>query len=365
MNQRVANKINSLIVNVYKTMGSVLLGLILLGLFTYLGGQAFFLLNHGWVAPTIVSPTDPNILQLNAQAAQQAAARDKLLSERRDIQARLEDAARIVEAEGTFQQRFRAALSEEHEAQQRALRRIASLDREYQRSRREISLSNRAFAGLARGRTDALYGARLVEQEAHLTTQHLLAQMAQTNLALSQGAVELDTRVEALRRELRGLDATRAGLEGKDAKGRTPDALLLEREYTRSALELARAEDTREALKEDLRTLDGAITRYEQLLASIQGSPYLRAIASNLTVAFVPYENLENAAPGTALYACEAKLVWCRQVGVVGKVLEGEVSVKHPIRQHFLRGVMVELQLEEGDSAYEQLLHLGGPPLLL
>ena len=32
-----------------------------------------------------------------------------------------------------------------------------------------------------------------------------------------QGAVELDTRVEALRRELRGLDATRAGLEGKDA----------------------------------------------------------------------------------------------------------------------------------------------------
>lgn len=365
MNQQLANKLNSLIVNVYKTMGSVLLGLILLGLFTYLGGQAFFLLNHGWVAPTIVSPTDPNILQLNAQAAQQAAARDKLVSEQRELQARLEDATRIIEAEGTFQKRFRAALTEERQAQEQALRRLAALEREHQRSRKEIALSNRAFAGLARGRTEALYGARLVEQEAHLTTQHLLAQMAQTNLALSQSAVELDTRLEALRRELRGLDATRAGLDGKDARGRTPDVLLLEREYTRSALELARAEDTREALREDLRTLEGAIARYEQLLASIHGSPYLRAIASNLTVAFVPYENLENAAPGTALYACAAKLVWCRQVGVVGQALEGEVSVKHPIRQHFLRGVMVELQLEDGLAAHEQLLHLGRPPLLL
>lgn len=365
MNQQVANKVNSLIVNVYKAMGSVLLGLILLGLFTYLGGQAFFMLNHGWVAPTIVSPTDPNILQLNAQAAQQSAARDKLLSERRDLQARLADAARIAEAEGAFQKRFKAALAEQRAAQEQALRRLASLHREYRQSRQEISLSNRAFAGLARERTDALYGARLVDQEAHLTTQHLLAQMAQTNLALSQSSVELDTRVEALKRELRGLEAAWAGLSGQDARGRTPDVLLLEREYTRSALELARAEDSRKALREDLNTLDGAIARYEQLLAGIQGSPYLRAIAGNLTVAFVPYENLENARPGTALYACAAKLVWCRQVGVVGKVLEGEVSVKHPIRQHFLRGVMVELQLEEGDAAREQLLHLGRPPLLL
>ena len=50
-------------------------------------------------------------------------------------------------------------------------------------------------------------------------------------------------------------------------------------------------------------------------------------------------------------------------MGEVGKVLEGEVSVKHPIRQNFLRGVMVEVQLQEGGSAYEQLLHLGRPPL--
>lgn len=365
MNQQVANKLNSLLVNTYKALGTVLLALILLGLFTYLGTQAFFLLNHSWVAPTIVSPTDPNILQLNAQAAQQSASRDKLMSERRGVQARLDDALRIIEAERAFQQRFLAALANEEAAREQALRRLASLRKQYKRSRREISAANKAFAGLARGRAKALYSARLVNREEHITTQHHLAQMAQTNLALTESMVELDTRVDELRRKLRSLEAARAGLRGKNTRGRTPDVLLLEREYTRSALERARAEASEKILREEVRMLDAAIARYEQLIATIESSPYLRVIAGNLTVAFVPYENLENAQPGTPLYACAAKLLWCREVGVVGKPLEGEVSVKHPIRQHFLRGVMVELQLRDGASAHEQLLHLGRPPLFL
>ncbi|XXF81082.1 hypothetical protein P2318_15360 [Myxococcaceae bacterium GXIMD 01537] len=365
MNQQLANKLNSLTVSVYKVLGSLLLGLILLGLITYLGTQAFFLINRGWAAPTIISPTDPNILQLSAQAAQQASARDKLLSERREVQGRLEDAIRVSEAEHSFQQRFGGALAAQREAQDLTLQKLNSLRAEYYRARKEISESNRAYAGLARGRTDALFGARLVSQEEHLTTQHQLAQMAQTNLALSQNAVELDARLEALRRELRGLDAAQAGLDGKDALGRTPDVLLLEREYTRSTLERARADSSRQNLGEDLRALDLAVTRYEQLIATIQSSPYLRAMAGNLAVAFVPYENLENATPGTALYACSGPLVWCHEVGTVGKVLEGEVSVKHPIRQHFLRGVMVELRLQDSAAARNQLLHLGRPPLLL
>lgn len=365
MNQRLVNKLNTTIVNVYKTCGTMLLGLILLALLTYLSVQGFFLVSHGWVVPTIVSPTDANILQLNTQAAQQAAARDKLLSERREAQAKLEDAARIASTERTFQKRFRLALSEQREARDATLRRLASLRREYEHTEGEVSESNRAYAGLARGRTEALYGARLVDQEERLTTQHQLAQMAQTNLSLAQSGVELETQVESLQRELRGLDAARSGLDGGKAEGMTPDVLLLEREFTRSALELARAESTLQGLREDVSALDASIARYDALLASIQNSPYVRAISGNLTVAFVPYDNLENAKPGTPLYACAAKMVWCRVVGRVGEPLEGEVSVKHPIRQHFLRGVMVELHLSDTDAAREELLHLGRPPLFL
>jgi biopolymer transport protein ExbB/TolQ len=364
MNQQVATRVNTIAVNAYKVLGTVLLFLILLGFITYLSLQGFFLLSRGWVAPTVISPTDPQILQLSAQIAQHATARDKLLAERRELRIRLADAERILTVEQDFQERFQLALRGERASRERLLRRLSSLRSEYQRTRQEIEESNRAFSGLARVRTEALYGARLLDQEAHLTTNHQLAQMAQSNLTLAERAVELETRREALKRELQSLAALRGGRGGKAGR-MTPELLLLEREYTRSVLEHARTEATRGALQADLQALDEAAARYEKLLATIQGSPYLRAFQGNLTVAFVPYENVESARPGTALYACAAKLVWCRQVGVVGEVLEGEVSVKHPIRQHFLRGVMVELQLQDGPSAREELLHLGRPPLLL
>ncbi|KFE70394.1 hypothetical protein [Hyalangium minutum] len=364
MNQQVANKVNSVAVNAYKALGTVLLGLILLGFISYLSLQGFFLVSRSWVAPTILSPTDPEILQLNAQLAQQTSARDQVLSHRREVQDRLKDAERTVAAEEDFQQRFQAALRGERTSRKQALRRMASLLHTYQQARQEIEESNRAYSGLSRVRTEALYGARLLDQEAHLTTNHQLAQIAQSNLTLAEHAVDLETRQQELRREIQGIDAARAGRQG-EAPAMTTEVLLLEREHTRSVLEHARTESLRNALQEDLRALDSAAERYEKLLSTIRAAPHLRALEGNLTVAFVPYDNLESAPPGTPLYACSAKLVWCHQVGVVGTVLEGEVAVKHPIRQHILRGVMVELHLQDRASAQEELLHLGRPPLLL
>ncbi|MDC0707029.1 hypothetical protein POL68_00955 [Stigmatella sp. ncwal1] len=364
MNQQVANRVNSLAVSAYKALGTFLLVLILMSFITYLGMQAFFLVSEGWVVPTVISPTDPEILQLNSQIAQQAASRDKLMAERRDVQARLANAERTVTAEQEFQERFRTALSGERASRAQALRRFSTLQRQYQHVRGEIAESSKAFAGLTRVRDNTLHEARLLDKEAYLTSNYQLAQMAQSSLTLAEHTVDLENRLEELRRELLGFDSV--GSRHPSQHGQmTTAALLLEREFTRSVLELARAENTRSALKEDLLALDEAITRYDKLLKTIRDSPYLRAFEGNLTVAFVPYDNLDDAFPGTPLYACMAKLVWCSQVGVVGQAQEGEVSVKHPIRQHFVRGVMVELQLQDGLSVREELLHLGQPPLML
>jgi hypothetical protein len=361
MNQRLANKLNSLAVSAYKLLGLLLLTLILLGFLSYLGVQGFFFVSRGWVAPTVVSPTDPQILQLNAQLAQQAAARDKLLMERGELEARLEQAERLLGAEQDFQERFRVALGSERQTRARALRRLAALRQEYQEAAGEITRSNQAYAGMARTRMEALYNARLLEREERLTANHQLAQMAQSNLSLAQGSAELQTKLETLKRELAGFDAS---LGGK-AEDLTTEVLLLEREYTRSVLEVARAKSEGRHLKAGLEGLDAAVARYDALLASIRGSPWLEAIERGLTVGFVPYENLENAEPGTRLYRCALKLLWCQEVGVVGQPLQGEVSVKHPVRQTLLRGVMVELELRDTRSAREELLHLGRPPLLL
>lgn len=366
MNQRVANRINAVAVSAYKFLGSVLLGLIMLGLVSFLAVQGFFLVSRSWVTPTVISPTDPQILTLNTQVAAQTSARDHVLAERRTVENRIADAERIVAAERAFQQRFQVALRSERTARDRVARRLAELRREYTSAREEILQSNRAYAGLARVRTDALYGARLLEQEDKLTINHHLAQLAQSNLSLAQTAVDMETRLESLQREMAGLAAVQNGL-GKDATpdGMTSDVLLLEREYTHSALEQARAEATLKSLQEDLKALDEVAQRYDTLIESLRASPYLKAIEKNLTVAFVPYENLGNAEQGTPLYACTAKLFWCHEVGVIGKMLEGEVSLKHPIRQYMLRGVMVEIQLTDEPAAREDLLHLSRPPMLL
>jgi hypothetical protein len=361
MNLRIANKVNTLAVSIYKTLGTVLLSLILVGLVSYLGLQTFFFVSHGWLTPTVVSPTDPEILQLNAQLAQQAAARDKLLADKRDLEARLEQAERVLGSEEDFQERFRVALGSERKARARSLRRLAALRREYQQAAGEIAESNRAYAGMERTRTEALYNAKLMEREQRLTANHQLAQLAQTNLSLAEGSTELQTKLEAVKRELAGFDASMAG----KAEGLTAEVLLLEREYTRSVLEAARAKSEREHLKDSLRALNEAVGRYDALLATIRSSPWLEAFEKGLAVGFVPYDNLENAPAGTPLYQCALRLLWCREVGVVGHPLQGEVTVKHPVRQTLLRGVMVELQLQDERWAHEELLHLGRPPLLL
>lgn len=361
MNQAIANKFNTLAVNLYKVLGSALLTLILVGLLSYLGVQTFFFVGHSWLSPTLVTPTDPQILQLNAQLAQQAAARDNLMVERKDLETRREQAERLIHSEQDFQERFRVALESESRAREQRLEKLASLREEYQKAAREISRSNRAYAAMARERTEALYNLRMVEMEERLAANHQLAQVVQNNLSLAQGSADLQTRQDGLQREL---DSFNALIQGK-SEGLTTEMLQLGREYTHSVLEVARAQSERDAVHESLGALDEAVGRYDALLGTIRSSPWLEAIQRGLTVGFVPYDNLENARPGTPLYRCALTLLWCHQVGKVGHALQGEVSLKHPVRQTMLRGVMVELELDDDHWAREALLHLGRPPLLL
>ncbi len=361
MNQRLANRFNTLAVNLYKALGSTLLLLILLGLLSYLGVQLFFFINHSWVTPTVVEPTDPQILALNAQLAQQAAARDKLRVDTQELEARLEQTQRLARSERDFQARFRLALQGESRVRRERLGKLRTLREEYQRAAEVIARSNRAYVDMARSRLDSLAERRLVEMEERLTAGHQLAQMEQNNLSLVQGSADLQTRQEGLQREL---DSFNALLQDK-SEGLTTEMLRLSREYTHSLLEVARAEGEHAHLRQSLAALDEAMRRYDTLLDSIERSPWMEAIQRGLTVGFVPYGNLENAQPGTPLYQCTLTLVWCRQVGRVGRALQGEVSLKHPVRQMQMRGVMVELELNEERWAREQLLHLGRPPLLL
>ena len=110
---------------------------------------------------------------------------------------------------------------------------------------------------------------------------------------------------------------------------------------------------------EDTRRL---ITAQDAVVNRLAQSPYLKAIESKVTLAFVSNQNLRNVRIGGPLYGCAWGLVWCRKVGTVKVVLEGEVQDIHPHDESVQRGLMVEVDVSEW-GANETVLFAGSKPL--
>lgn len=361
--KKLVNSLNRVIVALYKVLGFFILTVILVGLIAYLTLHGFYLTSRSWIAPTIISPSDEHILELNARSAAQAAAREKLIAERMQLRAELEDAKRTAAAEEEFQRRFAAALAGDRAFRARELDKLLALREQHRRTREEFEPASSAYAAMARSRAEALAGAHLIDREAYLTTSHQLAQIGNAGLILAEKGVDIDTRIAALRREIAAMDAIASGGKKGDVAS-SVDVLRLHQHLTVSELGLARARARIETIEESLRTLDDSIARYDHLLAAIKSSPYIKAIEGNLTVAFVPYDNIENVEAGESLYGCSLGLFWCTRVGSIARILDGEVTRKHPIRNLILRGAMVEIELGDPRWARKELLHIGGAPLL-
>ena len=357
-------RLNKLFVALYKALGLAALALIFLGLASYLGTQAFFLVSSRWVSPTIVSPLDEHVLKANTEIAEKEAARDRLAVERAQLWAQRQDAVRIAEEARTFRQLFAQAVTAERADRAHALAQLAALRPGIEVARRELVESGRAFSGMARTRTDAMQQARLIDREAFLTTNHQLAEQAITELAVAQREMEMRQRVKEVERELRALDAA-ATPDWRGGGGPFTTRVLLEaRQPVRARLEEQRADDLRQAIDDAVHRIDASIERYDRLLATLRGSPWLAAVDGTISIGFAPYDNLKHVRPGAPLYACSVGLFLCHRVGKVGAMFQGEVSEKHPVRQTLLRGAVVQLELTDPRFGRESVLHVGRPPLL-
>jgi hypothetical protein len=111
--------------------------------------------------------------------------------------------------------------------------------------------------------------------------------------------------------------------------------------------------------------LKSALAREDKLVESLKSASYIRAMADNAHVAFVPYGNLDQVKKGEPLYGCALTMIFCKKVGTVIDVLPGEVTFKHPNRDKQMRGQMIELKLEDASSATDEVLFVGGRPLLI
>jgi hypothetical protein len=357
-------RLNKLFVALYKALGLTALALIFAGLTSYLGVQAFYLLSSRWVAPIIVSPLDDRVLRINTEIAEKEAARDNLAIERARLWTEREQEVRIGQEAHLFQERYQQANRAERAHRAQALAELEGLRPGLKAAQRELVDSGRAFSGLVRTRADALRDARLIEREAFLTTNHQLAEQAIAELSVSQRELELRQQTQGIERELAALDAA-GGPDRRSPKALFTTRVLLEaREAVRARMDEEHAADLQRTLDAAVTQIDGSLARYDRLLATLRGSPWLAALDGSVSVAFVPYENLPHVREGAAIYGCSLGILLCRRVGVVGRIFQGEASQKHPVRQVSMRGAMVQLELEDASWARHAILHVGRKPLL-
>lgn len=341
-----SRKSAKLMVSTYRLLGFVVLTIIVVVLIGYIATSAFYFVSDSWIQPMVVSSTDERVLALQAQATEHENQLERLNAELRHVD-------RAITVEQAYQAEFANAIRADLEGRTAALDRLRALARDYAGARDRIQQQNRAFAAASQRKLAQEYSAGLIDRGDLLSGRFQLAQIANSSLTLAERQAEFETRAEALESEATSLESILSQQGGEDIL--SYEVLRIKQDYDRSRLEAARQLEQREVLR-------SAIERQQALLDGLRQSPYLRALADQAEVAFVPYDNLDNARAGAPLYRCSLGMIICHRAGTVLAVLPGEVSSKHPHRDKTLRGQMIEIQIDR-KGAREDVLFAGGRPL--
>ena len=345
-----AKKWSKHLVNAYRLLGFVILSIIVFVLVGYLTTTAFFYVSDSWIVPMAISPTDEKVVSLQSQLAERQTNRDRTAAE-------LDNAERAIKVQQEFQAEFAKAIKSDLDGRKAALARMYELANQAATTRAQIKRSNSAYASAAQKRMAAEWRAGLIDRNSMLNGKFQIAQISGSNLNLAERQAEYETRAADLDAQTRSLEALLANTSADGAI--SYDVLKIKQEYEASRLETQRAIHNRDMLK-------SALEREEKLVASLKNASYLKALADQAAVAFVPYANLDNVKAGEPIYGCWATMVFCKRVGTVLEVLPGEVQFKHPNRDKQMRGQMIELKLEEGSAAAtDDVLFVGGRPLLI
>ncbi|HEX2688810.1 MAG TPA: hypothetical protein VHN14_19440 [Kofleriaceae bacterium] len=190
-------------------------------------------------------------------------------------------------------------------------------------------------------------------------------QLADAKLRASQltaEKLEAEGQLAELERVITASDRFIAEIGDTVDAPKTPDQWLVRREVEKAKLEKENASGRRVPLGQRVQSLALRIKDQDAVVGRFAQSPYLKAIESKVTLAFVPNQNLKNVKLGSPLYGCAWGLIWCRKVGTVKAVLEGEVQDIHPHDESIQRGLMVEVSVT-GWGANEAVLFAGSKPL--
>ena len=338
--------LSKLVVSTYRLMGFGILTLIVVALVGYIATTLFYYGSHTWMVPAAISTADEKVVQMRSELAAQQNNRDKLAADLTSID-------KAILTERAFQNEYAKAIAADVEGRRESLEKVRALAGTAASTRVQIRSANDEFATEEQQRAEQEYKAGLIDRNGMIAHKQQMAGLATTNLGLAEKQADYERQAQELELQTNALEAL---ISGKGAHALSYDVLKIKRDYDASKLEVDKDIAQRDALK-------ASIQRVDAIIAGLKKSAYLRALDDQAQVAMVPYANAKKATKGAPVYACKVAMMWCHQVGTVAEVLPSEVQVTSPRGGKTERGVMVELKLDDGDAAREDVLFAGDKPL--
>jgi hypothetical protein len=263
---------------------------------------------RGWMTPFVLASSDARVTQAAREREQLRLSLRELDARNKDLASRQAQAKSETAIEEAFQRSFEAQLRYDIEAKRAEVKRLHVLSE---------SLID-APAG------DTSDGSRREEVAAQIAT-------ARRRLALLEQALGRSSNYESL---------------------------ALRREYDRSKLVTQSARGRIAELARSLEETSAAIDRQQRLLAAFEATPYVLAIDSDATLAFLPLEEVPSAESGSKVLACRPGKLLCREVGTLERVLPGEVHGRDPFADKDVKGQLAMLSVTSPEVRKEHVLYL-------
>jgi hypothetical protein len=307
--------------------------------------MGLYAVNTSWITPVVLSPSDDKSLNLTEwMLTTQITIDNLILDVKRQNRSAAEmkfHRAALVDLEPQLEE----AIERERQHNTMAGRQLTTLERQ--------KLADNVQTRAALDQVIQLEGNTNRELAAGLITKKdAAAQLLSMNQAQN---VYTDSRISAVLLKDNVLQKNTIDTRAVDVLDRKA---ALRSQIAQLDIAIAMAEKQRQ-------TESAQIERSKSAILTMTQTPYyiVKSQGRTATFAFVPYDNKREIAIGVPVYDCYFKVLGCRAVGTIKQVFTSEEHSAHPIFRTDLRGFLIQLDLQNKESAKSKTLFVNKPLL--
>ncbi len=346
MGTTLQNALRKSVLFLYRMCAIFLLYAVLAGVVGYITVMGVFAVNTSWIAPVVLSPSDDKSLNLTEWLLTTQSNIENLtldVKRQNDTVAEMKNHRMTLAA---LEPKLEIAIERESKHNTMEGRNLARLGEQ------KLADNNRTRAVLA----------QLVEFEGN-TNKELAAGLITKKEAISQLAA-----VNKVRNDHTDSQIGSILLKDNLLQKNTIDTRALEVLDKKAALQsqISQLDIAIAMAQEQSQTESANVERLKSAIMTVIQTPYylVKAEGRTATFAFVPYDNKGGIIVGSPVYDCYLKVLGCRAAGTIRRVFKTEEHATHPIFRTDIRGFLVQLDLEDQESAKSKTLFVNHKPLL-